>query len=369
MRFIGDSQALSFFDEGFYLSNNPDVQNAVANGVFETGFEHFLEFGLSEGRAPQSELKFFSENGYLASNPDVQAEVDNEFFASGLDHFLTFGLNNEEVQGRIDNGGTGFDYFDEVFYLSSNPDVEIAFINADFDSGLEHFIQFGFSEGRVPGQSLIFFTEDDYLASNPDVNAAVEDGVFTSGLEHFLQFGVREEGREGTGYEEFFNEEEYLAENPDVAVAVGDGIFETGLEHYISFGFSEGRVLPPSITVVVADVEQPEFETTFEFDVSFEFEESGETANITTSLDFSVLGVGVNATTPFDFAGSVNPSGTVDIVNGMGTVSFEIVDDDLDEVAETFQLAISQPVEFGEDEVLATALGTILEDAADTEVV
>ncbi len=342
---------LPFFDEAFYLNDNPDVQSAVADGIFDDGFEHFFEFGLSEGRIPREELTFFSSSGYEDSNPDVDAAVENGVFASGLEHFLTFGLNNEEVSGRIEQGGTGFEFFNETFYLSNNPDVQDAFINGFFDSGLEHFIQFGLNEGRVSGEVLTFFNEDTYLENNNDVAIAVQNDVFGSALEHFLLFGV-DEGRDGTGYDDFFNEENYLEQNGDVAAAVTNGVFGTGLEHYINFGFAEGRVIPPG-TVTVDPVTQAESSITFEFDVI-------TNSALNATLDFSVVGTGTDATLPSDFEGGVNPAGTVDIINGVGTISFEIADDAIDEPDETFQLALTNPLD--DDELVATAIGTIVDD-------
>jgi ubiquinone/menaquinone biosynthesis C-methylase UbiE len=38
------------FDEETYLACNPDVQLAVANGQFTSGFDHFLKFGRRENR-------------------------------------------------------------------------------------------------------------------------------------------------------------------------------------------------------------------------------------------------------------------------------------------------------------------------------
>jgi len=357
MAFITNQEVLlPFFNEAFYLNENPDVREAVLErGDFDNGFEHFFEFGLSEGRIPREELTFFSNSEYEVRNPDVDAAIEEGIFASGLEHFLTFGLNNNEVQGRIDNGGTGFEFFNEDFYLSSNPDVANAVnLLVNFDSGLEHFIEFGIDEGRVPSQALTFFDEDSYLGSNADVSAAVENDVFGSALEHFLRFGVEEE-RVGTGYD-FFDEDDYLAQNDDVNAAVESGVFETGLEHYIKFGFAEGRVIPPG-TVTVDDVTQSESNITFEFDVITH-------PALNTTLDFSVVGTGTNATLPNDFEGGVNPSGTVDIIDGFGTVSFDIADDVIGEAEETFQLALTNPLD--DDELLATAIGTIVDDDAVT---
>lgn len=40
------------FDEAWYLDAYPDVRDAVAGGVFESGRDHWLRFGKAEGRLP-----------------------------------------------------------------------------------------------------------------------------------------------------------------------------------------------------------------------------------------------------------------------------------------------------------------------------
>ena len=144
MAVLSASEANRFFDEEFYLSNNPDVKNAVENNTFDSGFDHFLAFGIRENRAPSQALTSFSEEAYLEENPDVQEAVDNGIFESGLEHFLSFGVNELDVRGAT----TGYQFFDSENYLAQNPDVEDAVEEGILDSALEHYAKFGFSEGR-----------------------------------------------------------------------------------------------------------------------------------------------------------------------------------------------------------------------------
>ena len=109
--------------------------------------------------------------------------------------------------------------------------------------------------------------------------------------------------------------------------------------------------------VLVEDVSQVESETSFEFQVITD-------SAISTTLEFSVVATGSNATTPIDFLGGVNPSGEVEIVDGVGTVSFEVANDNLIEGDETFQLLVSNPLD--DDKLVASAIGTIEEDPEDS---
>jgi len=65
------------FDEGYYLSKNPDVAAGVAQGWLASGFDHYIKFGQTEGRFAvdaRSDL-YFDEGFYLAANPDVAGAV------------------------------------------------------------------------------------------------------------------------------------------------------------------------------------------------------------------------------------------------------------------------------------------------------
>lgn len=72
-----------------YLAENPDVAEAVAKGVYRSGFEHFLKAGYLQGR--DRTLLAFDEEAYLAANPDVAAAVAAGTYRNGFDHFLGFG--------------------------------------------------------------------------------------------------------------------------------------------------------------------------------------------------------------------------------------------------------------------------------------
>ncbi|MGK7922040.1 MAG: hypothetical protein AB4080_18750, partial [Trichodesmium sp.] len=85
------------FDESLYLIENPGVGNAVANGVFNSGFEHWLEFGFVEGRSPQFP---FDETYYLTTYPDVTDAVTNGILINGLEHYISFG----QAEGRLPIG-------------------------------------------------------------------------------------------------------------------------------------------------------------------------------------------------------------------------------------------------------------------------
>lgn len=215
--------SFDIYSESFYLANNPDIAAAVSAGIFQSGFQHFQQFGLLEGRTSIS--PFFNEQLYLQTYSDVAAAVANGVFSSGLQHFIS----NGEAEGR----GLLQEIYSEQAYLTIYPDIAAAVGAGVFASGYEHFRNFGVSEGRLDA----VFNEQFYLLQHSDVADAVSQGVFSSGLEHFLNFG-RFEGRTAAAP---FNEGSYLRLYPDVASLISQGVFSSGLEHFVAFGQAEGR--------------------------------------------------------------------------------------------------------------------------------
>ncbi|MGD1939880.1 MAG: Calx-beta domain-containing protein [Leptolyngbyaceae cyanobacterium] len=220
---IGGLQLAELFDETYYLAQNPDIANAVAQGGFATGYDHFVQFGINEGRNPSA---YFDEAFYRANNADVAAAVNNGSLSSGLMHYLSFGHWENRDPSAL---------FDASDYLLNNPDVSAAVASGAFASGFEHFIEFGDDEGRL---STLLFEEAFYLQQNTDVAQAVQAGQLASGFDHFISFGQKE-GRDPSS---LFDESVYLSGNGDVAAAVQAGAFSSGFEHYALFGRAEGRV-------------------------------------------------------------------------------------------------------------------------------
>ncbi len=113
------------FDAALYLAANPDV--AAAGYTTDTAYEHYLAFGIDEGRDANA---FFDTAGYLARNPDVLASGANP-----LQHYFEFGWQ----EGRDPS-----QFFDTDRYIAQNPDVAAAGLNP-----LDHFLRSGIAEGRI----------------------------------------------------------------------------------------------------------------------------------------------------------------------------------------------------------------------------
>ena len=95
-----DSDAEWPFDEELYVQANLDVAKAITRGQFQSGLHHFVNNGrrdMVSGGVRRSPFKLrgyildYDEGAYLTDNPDVAALVANGFFASGYEHFLNVG--------------------------------------------------------------------------------------------------------------------------------------------------------------------------------------------------------------------------------------------------------------------------------------
>lgn len=313
-----------FFEESWYLDENPDVDEAVQNGVFESGSEHFRKHGILEGRDPSPSVSLLE---MMSSDPVFAATVltGDAYEAMGA-FFLNIG-----TAGLHDALDTALmDYFDEDYYLNQNPDVAEAIRSPWLPSAWRHFITWGIMEKRSPcasvdlqdvymfnteyaravddnhllaanthrlaaKQALVdyltiiddVFDEISYLVNNPDVASAVENGLFTSGWDHFSHYGILEPGRiepddpmirtarENSTFvsnaldsgemiaqtypvatRELFSyhwfeikepfrpkvvEGYYLSRYPDVAAAIEEGVFESAYDHFRLHGIFELR--------------------------------------------------------------------------------------------------------------------------------
>ncbi|WP_027962466.1 glycosyltransferase [Halomonas halodenitrificans] len=82
-------EAAGLFEADWYRRTYPDVDESELSPL-----EHFLNFGLSEGRAPGPR---FSPADYLAANPDVAEAGGN-----ALVHYLTWGQQEGRALARPD---------------------------------------------------------------------------------------------------------------------------------------------------------------------------------------------------------------------------------------------------------------------------
>lgn len=184
--------SVHLFNEAFYLQHNPDVAAAVSRQEFPSGYDHFLRFGVHEGRVGTPDWTPSIEATYLADNSDVSHAVTLGQFHSGYQHFFEFGQFEGRTGTPLVIPQTVVHLFDETIYLARYPDVAHAVALGQFASGYQHFLEFGAFEGRNGSPDWTPSVETAYLTANPDVSQAVTLGQLHSGYEHFFLYGQHE---------------------------------------------------------------------------------------------------------------------------------------------------------------------------------
>ncbi|WP_264321262.1 vanadium-dependent haloperoxidase [Zarconia navalis] len=241
VRFFGNEDLLDrtseemglTFDESYYLGLYEDVRAAVGEGFFESGIEHFIEFGQFEGRNPSA---IFNEAYYLAGNSDVATAVEAGQFVSGLEHFNLFGTSEGRDPSPFFTNAEAF--------LASHPDLltgEMMDVDSMTEEPLSEDVLELAEDILTNGQNSYSWLYDEafYLLHNSDVAAAVIEGAFEDGFEHYIELG-QFEGRNPSA---IFDENAYLSQNSDVAEAVVSGQLRSGFEHFILAGRAEGRAI------------------------------------------------------------------------------------------------------------------------------
>ena len=111
-------------------------------------------------------------------------EIDRQ----GLINILSIALSNTN--------------FDNDFYIKTNEDVREGIKRGDISSAFDHFVEFGFLEGRRGWRLIV--DERFYLSENDDVRQSIKNGQFKNGQEHFDAVGEAEGRLPYRGFS-FFN--------------------------------------------------------------------------------------------------------------------------------------------------------------------
>lgn len=93
---------MAAFDSNFYLNNNPDVAQAIANRTWTgTPEEHFKQFGINEGRAANSEnMQYNMINEQRANSAEEAARINAQ--RNSRDE-----LEQARTEGRVMINGIG----------------------------------------------------------------------------------------------------------------------------------------------------------------------------------------------------------------------------------------------------------------------
>lgn len=281
------------FNADYYINNNPDIRSSFGGNYF-TAFDHFIRYGMYEGRVASAE---FNPNLYRNKHADLRWAYGNNL-ADYYWHYIAIGRAEERDTNQANAplqpvtvfGGVNYgDVYDFATYMANNPDLQAIYGNND-TGALWHFVTFGMGEGRtasnnfkvVPyrnkyidlrlafGSNLRAYyihylnggksegrdSTGDYLDGRSSIGGVNYSAVYDfnyyaksssdvwqayniddiSALNHFLRYGMNE-GRLGNAS---FNATNYKNRYGDLRAAFGDNLKEYYL-HYINYGKAEGR--------------------------------------------------------------------------------------------------------------------------------
>lgn len=283
--FQQEQELVDVYNYTYYIQHNQDVLDAYGYNDRQGVLNHFLSFGMKEGRMASESFDVYA---YMNNYPDLC-----NAFGDDMEKYYYHYLNYGKKEGRIadhqfNNIWNGTDYslvFDADYYAAKRPDV----VNSCGKSQralLQHFVYNGMAEGT---QASPVFDPAFYRTQYKDLDAAcgkecrkyyyhfMNCGVFEgrrgssefdplvyrnnySDLEktfgnnwpkyyyHYLKNGKleRREAIEqltnvwlGIDYSLVFDENYYREKRPDVVQYIGNSKKEL-LYHFVNFGMAEG---------------------------------------------------------------------------------------------------------------------------------
>lgn len=236
------------FDEVVYLKINPDINELVKNGHFDSGLDHFLQHGRQEGRL--SNYASLVEHSVTASACLKKTLVEREELIASLSqcvvdrdseirvtkdevgHIL---IVNRELQQQLNRvlNSRSWHVTAPLRKMVALVCRALPSVTLLFPGNLIEFLKvrreliLKTSIRQIRASSL--FDADYYLTRNPDVRDA---GMDTA--KHFLFHGWREHRDPSAA----FSTSQYLFDNPDVARAQVNPLI-----HYLRNGQQEGRAI------------------------------------------------------------------------------------------------------------------------------
>ena len=191
------TSSVAAFDAFQYLATHGDL-TAVYGANAQAGFDHYFNYGFSEGRLVDG----FDAFQYVAGYGDLTALYNTyggtESYAA--QHYLAYGRG----EGRL------LDAFDGIQYVAGYNDL-IAAYGTNETASAEHYVKYGFGEGRARDS----FDGIQYVAGYNDLIAAYGMNEAASAL-HFVQYGFGE-GR----LRDSFDGLQYIASHGDLIQAFG----------------------------------------------------------------------------------------------------------------------------------------------------
>lgn len=192
------------YSSAYYLEQNPDVAASIEGRSDVFAFEHFLKYGMAEGRDGSEN---FAVEFYKGENADLSSVYRSDL----IDYYLDYLLFGKEEGREGNNGGNNPDYaviafsqiYNEKEYLEENPDIKMELENTLPElvrsderlysiEVLKSFLSKGMMEGRIGSKS---FDPAYYRSSDEELAAALGEEWYAYYL-HYALYGYAE-GRIG----------------------------------------------------------------------------------------------------------------------------------------------------------------------------
>lgn len=251
------------FDYEFYLDRYPEIAEVYGYSE-EAALEHFIQFGMSEGRQGNAN---FNVTSYKNRYQDLRIAFEDDL-PSYYIHYITTGrFEGRQAIGNVElvpiTTYDGVDYspvYNFRFYIERYPDIQS--IYEDNDAGaIRHFVEQGMTEGRIASED---FSVEVYKNKFSDLRELFKDNLVEYYL-HYLNQGIKENRTarldeevappsdnetskpsaqitiyNGVDYILVYDYDYYIMNNPDVEKIYGDDP-QAVLEHFVLCGMSEGR--------------------------------------------------------------------------------------------------------------------------------
>ncbi|HYP14529.1 MAG TPA: hypothetical protein VEQ63_11445 [Bryobacteraceae bacterium] len=234
------------FDEKWYRHRYPEVNQAVAAGVYRCGWEHYLSEGAKKQYNP---VAWFDETWYLFRSSDAAQGVKCGALLCGFEHYLLYGIR-QELAPSI--------YFSPAWYnkITGAPGQ---------GHGTYSIVQYLLAAENSRPVPVAFFDgpwyRTRYLGGPSDLPSIPEP------FQHYLFYG------RSCGFSPSpkFNEMAYREAHPEAAAKIAAGVYSSAFEHYATEGVLEGMVAPTHLETSGVDYAGPEFLPNYEYSVRVNF--------------------------------------------------------------------------------------------------
>lgn len=240
------------YDYDYYLEHNADVKDIYGDSPDKI-LQHFVEFGMNEGRQGNSE---FNVTSYRNKYQDLRLSFEKDMKAYYLHYIFSGKQEGRTATGKVElipiTIYNGVDYsaiYDFSFYVDRYGDLKDECEDNDV-AAIRHFVNFGMTEGR---QASANFSVKVYKNRYPDLRSSFGNDLKAYYL-HYLSDGIREERTatgsdeligyitvyQGIDYADVYDFNYYIEHNSDIKKLYENDDIKA-LEHFVQFGMNEGR--------------------------------------------------------------------------------------------------------------------------------